>query len=283
MTYNTLRYEVAENILTLTLNRPDQLNAFTVEMANELIDAFNRASTDDEVRAIVVTGEGRAFCAGMDLSVEGNVFGLNEGLAPTMADMNERLDDPEIIEGVRDTGGRVTLAIYDCNKPVIAAINGAAVGVGAHQAHLRDGPVQLAGQEDSASGNGDRESHQAPLEAEAHGMPGVVVAPTSGLEDEWPGDLVDEAGVLHVEERFVLVTLPSNALTVLPTFHAPNAISFQAEAKLFVPMFLFFGKEDECPPAVATCPFEVEVMGDGHSGRGLPREIRGDCRVWDPR
>jgi enoyl-CoA hydratase/carnithine racemase len=97
MTYNTLRYEVAENILTLTLNRPDQLNAFTVEMANELIDAFNRASTDDEVRAIVVTGEGRAFCAGMDLSVEGNVFGLNEGLAPTMADMNERLDDPEII------------------------------------------------------------------------------------------------------------------------------------------------------------------------------------------
>jgi enoyl-CoA hydratase/carnithine racemase len=131
MTYNTLRYEVAENILTLTLNRPDQLNAFTVEMANELIDAFNRASTDDEVRAIVVTGEGRAFCAGMDLSVEGNVFGLNEGLAPTMADMNERLDDPEIIEGVRDTGGRVTLAIYDCNKPVIAAINGAAVGIGA--------------------------------------------------------------------------------------------------------------------------------------------------------
>ncbi|CAA0126124.1 1,4-dihydroxy-2-naphthoyl-CoA synthase [Halioglobus japonicus] len=131
MNYNTLRYEVAENILTLTLNRPDHLNSFTVEMAGELIDAFNRASNDDDVRAVVVTGEGRAFCAGMDLSVGGNVFGLNESLSPTMDDMENRLDDPEIIEGVRDTGGRVTLAIYDCNKPVIAAINGAAVGIGA--------------------------------------------------------------------------------------------------------------------------------------------------------
>jgi enoyl-CoA hydratase/carnithine racemase len=131
MSYNALRYEVTENILTLTLNRPDQLNAFTIEMAHELIDAFNRASDDDEVRAVVVTGAGRAFCAGMDLSQAGNVFGLNEKLQPTMQDMNERLDDPDIIAGVRDTGGRVTLAIYDCNKPVIAAINGAAVGIGA--------------------------------------------------------------------------------------------------------------------------------------------------------
>ena len=131
MTYNTLRYEVAENILTLTLNRPEQLNSFTVEMANELIAAFNRASADDEVRAIVVTGEGRAFCAGMDLTAAGNVFGLDENLLPTLEDMTERLDDPQMIASVRDTGGRVTLAIYDCNKPVIAAINGAAVGIGA--------------------------------------------------------------------------------------------------------------------------------------------------------
>ena len=131
MTYNTLRYEVADKILTLTLNRPEQLNSFTVEMANELIDAFNRASDDDEVRAIVVTGAGRAFCAGMDLSAAGNVFGLDEKLEPTMEDMHTRLDDPEMIASVRDTGGRVTLAIYDCKKPVIAAINGAAVGIGA--------------------------------------------------------------------------------------------------------------------------------------------------------
>ena len=131
MTYNTLRYDVADNILTLTLNRPEQLNAFTVEMAHELIAAFNRASDDDDVRAIVVTGAGKAFCAGMDLSVGGNVFGLNEDLAPTMQDMREKLDDPQMIEGVRDTGGMVTLAIFDCKKPVIAAINGAAVGIGA--------------------------------------------------------------------------------------------------------------------------------------------------------
>ena len=131
MNYNTLRCEVADNILTITLNRPEHLNSFTVEMANELIEAFNRASDDDEVRVIVVTGEGRAFCAGMDLNAAGNVFGLDETLQPTMDDMQERLEDPQMIASVRDTGGRVTLAIYDCKKPVIAAINGAAVGIGA--------------------------------------------------------------------------------------------------------------------------------------------------------
>ncbi|MFK8020217.1 MAG: crotonase/enoyl-CoA hydratase family protein [Pseudomonadales bacterium] len=131
MLYNTLRYEISDSILTLTLNRPDKLNAFTLEMANELIDAFNKASEDDEVAVIVVTGAGRAFCAGMDLSVGGNVFGLNEELQPTLQDIRSRPEDPEIIHGVRDTGGRVVLAIYDCKKPVIAAINGAAVGIGA--------------------------------------------------------------------------------------------------------------------------------------------------------
>ncbi len=131
MAYNTLLWEVEDRVLTLTLNRPDQMNAFTVEMAHELIDAFERASEDDAVGAIVVTGAGRAFCAGMDLSASGNVFGLDETQAPTMADLHERLDDPAIRDGVRDTGGRVTLAIFDCKKPVIAAINGAAVGIGA--------------------------------------------------------------------------------------------------------------------------------------------------------
>jgi len=131
MTYETIDYQVKDYILTLILNRPEQLNSFTVEMANELEAAFDRASADDNVRAIVVTGAGRAFCAGMDLSVEGNVFGLNENLRPTMHDMENRLDDEEIIKGVRDTGGQVTLAIYRCTKPVIAAINGAAVGIGA--------------------------------------------------------------------------------------------------------------------------------------------------------
>ncbi|MFO1014355.1 MAG: crotonase/enoyl-CoA hydratase family protein [Caulobacteraceae bacterium] len=131
MAYQTISYEVEDRIATVTLNRPDNMNAFTVEMANELIDVFGRASEDDEVGAVIVTGAGRAFCAGMDLSVDGNVFGLDETLTPTVADMHERFDDPAIVTGVRDTGGRVTLAIYDCKKPVIGAINGAAVGIGA--------------------------------------------------------------------------------------------------------------------------------------------------------
>jgi enoyl-CoA hydratase/carnithine racemase len=131
MAYETLLWEVEDRVLTLTLNRPDQLNAFTVQMAHELIDAFERASEDDTVGAVVVTGAGRAFCAGMDLSRPGNVFGLDESLTPDFMDMQERLDDPAIRDGVRDTGGRVTLAIFNCKKPVIAAVNGAAVGIGA--------------------------------------------------------------------------------------------------------------------------------------------------------
>lgn len=127
MNYQTLRYEVADGILLLTINRPEQLNAFTVTMANELVQAFDRASNDNAVGAIVVTGAGRAFCAGMDLSVEGNVFGLDETLpSPQLADM----DEPEGKDGLRDTGGTVALAIYRCKKPVVGAINGAAVGVG---------------------------------------------------------------------------------------------------------------------------------------------------------
>jgi len=135
--YNTIKYQISDSILTITLDRPNELNAFTVEMSNELIDAFNRASSDDEVRAVVVTGAGKAFCAGMDLNQAENgfdtenVFGLNEALNPTLEDMDTKLDDANYINGVRDTGGRLTLAIYECTKPVIAAINGAAVGIGA--------------------------------------------------------------------------------------------------------------------------------------------------------
>lgn len=131
MTYSTIRYEVEDDgVLVLTLNRPDRMNAFTVEMCNELIDAYRRASADDAVRVIVVTGEGKAFCAGMDLSVGGNVFGLDETLEPSLDDLRERFDDPAILNGVRDTGGRVSMAMFECLKPIVGAVNGAAVGIG---------------------------------------------------------------------------------------------------------------------------------------------------------
>ena len=125
MNYTTLDYTVDNKVLRLTLNRPDQMNAFTTTMGKELVHAFRRASEDDTVSVIVVSGAGKAFCAGMDLSVDGNVFGLDESRRPTLADMAE----PDTQDGVRDSGGEVTLAIHDCKKPVIAAINGAAVGI----------------------------------------------------------------------------------------------------------------------------------------------------------
>ena len=109
MNYETISCSLAAHVLTIRLNRPEHLNAFTVRMADELVHAFESASDDDEVRAIVVTGSGRAFCAGMDLAESGNVFGLDESLQPSMADLDERLDDPVIVRGVRDTGGRVVL------------------------------------------------------------------------------------------------------------------------------------------------------------------------------
>jgi len=121
----------AEGIATLALHRPDALNAFTVTMAAELERFFLDAARDDDIRAVVVTGSGRAFCAGMDLSAEGNVFGLDEDAAPTPEDLRDHLTEEPFQSGVRDTGGKVTLAIHACPKPVIAAINGPAVGIGA--------------------------------------------------------------------------------------------------------------------------------------------------------
>lgn len=129
MEANTLQFDLEDGILTIRLDRPANLNAFTVEMAHELERAFIAVNDDDSVRAVIVTGAGRAFCAGMDLASEGNVFGLDEDKRPDWADMAD-LDDPELRQ-VRDTGGRVTLAIHACRKPVIAAINGPAVGIGA--------------------------------------------------------------------------------------------------------------------------------------------------------
>ncbi len=122
MSYATLRYEVEDAIATVTLSRPEMLNAFTVEMAGEILAVLDLADADPEVRAVIFTGEGRAFCAGMDLSSEGNVFGLDESVSAS---------DAAAMERNRDTGGTITLRIFRMKKPVIAAINGAGVGIGA--------------------------------------------------------------------------------------------------------------------------------------------------------
>jgi enoyl-CoA hydratase/carnithine racemase len=114
--FTEIEYEVADRILTITLNRPDRMNAFTPTMLEELLRAFDMADADDDVRAVVVTGAGRAFCAGADLEKGGDTF-----------DWRERQQSDET---PRDGGGRVTLRIFESTKPVIAAINGAAVGVG---------------------------------------------------------------------------------------------------------------------------------------------------------
>lgn len=132
MAFRTIRWEVdADGVATLTLHRPDQLNAFDLTMAGELEQVFREDAWDDAVRAVVVTGSGRAFCAGMDLSAEGNVFGLDESLRPTVEEFRAAYDQAPYADGVRDTGGKVTLAIHALPKPVIAAINGPAVGIGA--------------------------------------------------------------------------------------------------------------------------------------------------------
>ena len=121
--YSEIDYLAADRVATITLSRPDQLNAFTQVMRDELIDAFDRADSDDDVRAVIVTGRGRAFCAGADLSTGGDTFN---------ADRRQRSGaTAKTIDGVpRDGGGQVSLRVAASLKPVIAAINGHAVGVG---------------------------------------------------------------------------------------------------------------------------------------------------------
>ena len=111
--------EVKNGVALITLNRPERLNAWTSTMSNELIHLFGQADQNDEVRAVVITGAGRSFCAGMDLSARSETF-----------DYQAREGDQGSPARHRDGGGQVALAAFNCRKPVIAAINGPAVGVG---------------------------------------------------------------------------------------------------------------------------------------------------------
>jgi enoyl-CoA hydratase/carnithine racemase len=121
--FETIRLEVEDGIATLTLNRPDKLNAFNTQMMQEMIAAFDQTDADDSVRVVIVTGSGRAFCAGADLSAGAATFDYS-----TRGGQDK---EARTVEGVqRDGGGLLTLRIYDSLKPVIAAVNGAAVGVG---------------------------------------------------------------------------------------------------------------------------------------------------------
>lgn len=118
--YRDIRYAVADGIAEVRLFRPTRMNAFTLDMKNELVDVIGRIDRDDDVRVAIFTGDGKAFCAGMELEAEGDIFGYDipQGDAPNLHE-------------IRDSGGEVVLAAYNCRKPMIAAINGAAVGVGA--------------------------------------------------------------------------------------------------------------------------------------------------------
>jgi enoyl-CoA hydratase/carnithine racemase len=123
LAFETLLYSVEEGIATITLNRPDRLNAFNTQMMREMIAAFDLTDADDAVRVVIVTGAGRGFCAGADLGAGGATFNYSQSADPARAEAR--------VNGVqRDGGGLLTLRIFDSLKPVIAAVNGPAVGVG---------------------------------------------------------------------------------------------------------------------------------------------------------
>ena len=271
--YTTLTTQLDERILTVTLNRPDRLNAFTVEMANELEALFRAAAHDDAVGAIIVTGEGRAFCAGMELGTGGNAFGLDERLQPDLAEVVRRQDEPEIRDGVRDTGGRVTLAIHDCRKPVIAAINGAAVGIGATMTLAMDFRLATA---DARIGFVFGKLGIVPEACSSWFLPRLVGQQTA-LEWVLTADLVpaDEAlakGLLrsvHADREAMLAEARKLALRII-TDRSPVAIAFARD------MLRRNAAMDEPRDAnmIESLAMFYTSMGDGKEGVAAFREKR---------
>jgi enoyl-CoA hydratase/carnithine racemase len=200
--FNTLRYAVANGVATITLHRPEKLNAFTPEMARELVQAFDLTDADDVVRAVIVTGEGRAFCAGLDLSAGAGTFDMSDGSAkPDYSN-----------EALRDTGGLVTLRIYNSLKPVIAAINGAAVGVGVTMTLAMD--IRLAS-ETARFGFVFGKRGIVPEAASAFFLPRVVGI-SQALEWCCTGRVVDASEALQAR----LIKAAHKPEALLPAAHA---------------------------------------------------------------
>lgn len=202
MEFEQIRYAVADGVLTLTLDRPDRLNAFTARMGDELREAFDRADADDDVRAVVVTGAGRGFCAGADLAAGGATFAYDEG-----GDGENGGGDVR-----RDGGGRLTLRIFESTKPVIGAVNGPAVGVGATMTLPMD--VRLAA-DTARFGFVFARRGIVPEAASSWFLPRVVGI-SRALEWTMTGRVFDAAEAL--DGGLVRSVLPADAL--LPAAHA---------------------------------------------------------------
>tara|TARA_E500000178_G_scaffold300092_1_gene308157 strand:+ start:432 stop:1280 length:849 start_codon:yes stop_codon:yes gene_type:complete len=190
MTFETILYDIDDGILTITLNRPDRLNAFNNEMRDEVLTALDMADADDDVKAIIFTGSGRAFCAGADLGGGGDTF-------------NYKPKKPGI---PRDGGGMLTLRIFECLKPVISACNGPAVGIGATMQCAMD--IRLAS-ENAKYGFVFSKRGIVPEAASSWFLPRVVGISTA-LEWTFSGRVfkADEA----LERGFVTTVYPADEL-----------------------------------------------------------------------
>jgi len=128
--FETILYEVDDRVATITLNRPERLNAFNSQMLRDVMDAIDLVDADDDVRAVIFTGAGRGYCAGADLSGGADTFDFDSQSDERKAERASERGEGGDLAWMRDGGGLLTLRLYECNKPLIAAINGPAVGVG---------------------------------------------------------------------------------------------------------------------------------------------------------
>lgn len=190
MNYEQILYDVEDHVLTITLNRPEKLNAFTDQMRDEILDALDHADADDEVRAIIFTGAGRGFCAGKDLSAGAGTFNHDEDGSGFH----------------RDGGGLVTLRLFDCRKPVIAACNGPAVGIGSTMQCAMD--VRLAS-ESARYGFVFSRRGIVPEACSSWFLPRVVGISTA-LEWSYSGRIIEAEEAL--ERRFVRSVHPAEDL-----------------------------------------------------------------------